>query len=107
MRRQRQWVTYAVICKGLTALHQPVGVSLSDRSATPSAHTLGPPIGPFGPKISPVSDSQPLRVISRWLLLPGSTAHQYFQQWVDDGVFDNLWQPAFTEYNELIGLDWT
>lgn len=40
-------------------------------------------------------------------LAPGSTAHHYFQQWVEDGVFDNLWQIALTEYDELIGLDWT
>ena len=71
MRRQRQRATYPVICKRLTAMHQPVGVSLFARSATPSAHTVGPPIGQFGPKISPVSVSQPVGVISRWLLLFG------------------------------------
>jgi len=48
-----------------------VGVSLFARRATPTAHTLGPPKGQFGPRISPVSDSQPLGVISRWLLLFG------------------------------------
>lgn len=40
-------------------------------------------------------------------LAPGSTAHHYFQQWVDAGVFDDLWQVALVEYDELIGLDWT
>ena len=40
-------------------------------------------------------------------LVPGSTAHQYFQQWVQDGVFDSLWQAALTEYDDLVGLDWT
>jgi putative transposase len=40
-------------------------------------------------------------------LAPGSTAHQYFQKWVDDGVFDDLWQVALTEYDDLVGLDWT
>lgn len=39
-------------------------------------------------------------------LSPGSTAHQYFQDWVDDGVFDDLWQVALNEYNDLVGLDW-
>lgn len=40
-------------------------------------------------------------------LAPGSTAHQYFQEWVDFGVFDALWQLALEEYDELAGLDWT
>lgn len=40
-------------------------------------------------------------------LAPGSTAHEYFQQWVDDGVFDGLWQAALTEYDDVVGLDWT
>jgi putative transposase len=40
-------------------------------------------------------------------LAPGSTAHQYFQQWVDDGVFDDLWQMSLREYDDLVGLDWT
>ncbi|MCA9041940.1 MAG: IS5 family transposase [Planctomycetaceae bacterium] len=39
-------------------------------------------------------------------LAPGSTAHQYFQQWVKLGIFDDLWQIALIEYDELIGLDW-
>lgn len=39
-------------------------------------------------------------------LAPGSTAHQYFQQWVADGVFEKLWQMALEEYDGLIGLDW-
>ena len=37
-------------------------------------------------------------------LVPGSTAHQYFQQWVQDGVFDSLWQAALTEYDDLVNL---
>lgn len=40
-------------------------------------------------------------------LAPGSTAHQYFQQWGEDGVFDDLWQVALAEYDELAGLNWT
>lgn len=40
-------------------------------------------------------------------LAPGSTAHQYFQEWVEFGVFDDLWQLALNEYDDLIGLDWT
>lgn len=40
-------------------------------------------------------------------LAPGSTAHEYFQHWVDNGVFDGLWQVALNEYDDLVGLDWT
>ena len=39
-------------------------------------------------------------------LAPGSTAHDYFQEWVQQGVFDDLWQLALAEYDELVGLDW-
>lgn len=39
-------------------------------------------------------------------LAPGSTAHDYFQEWVTEGVFEQLWQMALEEYDELIGLDW-
>ena len=39
-------------------------------------------------------------------LAPGSTAHQYFQEWVARGVFAQLWQVALEYYDELIGLDW-
>ena len=39
-------------------------------------------------------------------LCPGSTAHDYFKQWVSAGVFEKLWQLALEEYDELVGLDW-
>lgn len=39
-------------------------------------------------------------------LCPGSTVHDYFQQWVELGVFEELWQLALEEYDELQGLDW-
>lgn len=53
-----------------------------------------------------------MRTGCQWKAIPpslaaGSTAHQYFQQWVDDGVFDDLWQLALNEYDDLVGLDWT
>ena len=40
-------------------------------------------------------------------LAPGSTAHEYFQEWVNFGVFDDLWQTALGEYDDRFGLDWT
>ena len=39
-------------------------------------------------------------------LAAGSTAHQYFTEWVNFGAFDDLWQLALEEYDELVGLDW-
>lgn len=39
-------------------------------------------------------------------LAPGSTAHDYYQQWAESGVFDALWDKAVEFYDELIGLDW-
>lgn len=35
-----------------------------------------------------------------------STAHDRFQQWVEAGVFLELWKAGLTEYDELKGLDW-
>lgn len=40
------------------------------------------------------------------MLCPGSTAHQYFKQWVASGVFEKLWELALKEYEEIRGLDW-
>ena len=39
-------------------------------------------------------------------LVPRSTAHDYFQEWTADGVFEQLWQLALEEYDELMGLNW-
>ncbi|WP_110766508.1 IS5 family transposase [Planctopirus hydrillae] len=39
-------------------------------------------------------------------LPPGSTAHDYFKEWVRLGVFGQLWQLALAHYDELVGLDW-
>lgn len=39
-------------------------------------------------------------------LCPGSTAHDYFQDWVGRGVFEELWALALEEYDELKGLEW-
>jgi len=38
-------------------------------------------------------------------LAPGSTAHQYFQEWSEAGVFDMFWQEALAAYDDLVGLD--
>lgn len=39
-------------------------------------------------------------------LAPGSTAHRYFQEWTQNGVFEAMWRLALEEYDELVGLDW-
>ena len=37
---------------------------------------------------------------------PSSTIHDYFQKWVEDGVFEKLWELALSEYDELKGISW-
>jgi len=39
-------------------------------------------------------------------LAPGSTAHDYFQEWTQKGIFEQIWKEALKEYDELVGLDW-
>jgi transposase len=48
---------------------------------------------------------------SQWKAMPkqfgsGSAIHAYFQEWVDFGAFQELWELALTEYDELKGIDW-
>lgn len=38
-------------------------------------------------------------------ICPGSTVHDYFQKWVESGIFERLWCSALEEYDELQGLD--
>jgi putative transposase len=40
-------------------------------------------------------------------LAPGSTAHDYYQQWAEAGIFEQLWNLAVEVYEDLIGLDRT
>ena len=52
-----------------------------------------------------------LRTGCQWKAMPkqfgsGSAIHAYFQEWVDLGVFEELWQLALTEYDDLKGIDW-
>ena len=35
-----------------------------------------------------------------------SSAHRRFQEWVQAGVFENLWEQGLQEYDALKGLDW-
>lgn len=40
-------------------------------------------------------------------LCPSSTAHDRFQQWVQAGVFLELWKAGLMEYDALKGIDWS
>jgi transposase len=52
-----------------------------------------------------------LRTGCQWKAMPeqfgsGSAIHAYFQEWVESGVFEKLWQAALEEYDDLKGIDW-
>jgi len=52
-----------------------------------------------------------LRTGCQWKAMPrefgsGSAIHDYFQQWVQLGVFHRLWRVALEEYDDLQGIDW-
>jgi transposase len=38
---------------------------------------------------------------------PGSTAHDRFQEWVEAGVFFEIWKAGLLEYDCLKGIDWS
>jgi transposase len=40
-------------------------------------------------------------------ICPHSTAHDRFQEWVEAGLFWQLWCAGLMEYDELRGIDWS
>jgi transposase len=47
----------------------------------------------------------------QWKAMPkqfgsGSAIHAYFQEWVEWGVFQELWELALIEYDQLKEIDW-
>lgn len=47
----------------------------------------------------------------QWKAMPeqfgsGSAIHAYFQEWVTVGVFEELWELALSEYDDLKRIDW-
>src|SRR5947209_5893563 len=38
---------------------------------------------------------------------PGSTAHDRFQEWVEAGVFQDMWEAGLMAYDDLAGIDWS
>lgn len=52
-----------------------------------------------------------LRTGCQWKALPrclgsASTAHEYFQQWNQAGVFERLWRLGLDEYDATKGIEW-
>ena len=52
------------------------------------------------------------RTGSQWVALPRefgpkSTAHARFQEWVQAGVFEQVWARVLTVYDQQVGVDWT
>ena len=48
----------------------------------------------------------PVEGAGRHPLLPGSTAHDRFQEWVEAGVFLTLWEHGLMAYDDWKGIDW-
>jgi putative transposase len=47
----------------------------------------------------------------QWKAVPhcfgsGSSIHKYFQEWVEEGVFQSLWIEGLIEYDEESGIQW-
>src|SRR6516165_10971229 len=38
---------------------------------------------------------------------PGSTAHDRFQRWVKEGVFQAIWEAGLMAYDDWKGIDWS
>ena len=79
---------------------------------------LSPYANPSGgrPRIQkrrPIADGifYKLRTGCQWNAIPrvfgaSSTIHNYFQEWVELGVFERVWEVALAEYDELRGTCW-
>lgn len=46
------------------------------------------------------------KALDATVFCPGSTAHDRFQAWVQDGVFFEMWKAGLLEYDYLKGIDW-
>lgn len=52
-----------------------------------------------------------LRTGCQWKAMPrefgsGSAIHDYFQEWVQAGIFEKLWRESLAEYDCLQGIEW-
>ena len=73
-------------------------------------YTVGRPITPFRKVLDGIL--YVLRTGCQWKMLPkefcsGSTCHRRFQQWVQLGIFKNLWARLLKEYDHKIGIKLT
>src|SRR5258707_12100048 len=49
----------------------------------------------------------PWKALDATVFCPGSTAHDRFQEWVQAGVFWEMWRAGLLEYDCLKGIDWS
>ena len=47
------------------------------------------------------------KALNATVFVPGSTAHDRFQQWVAADVFLKFWQAGLLEYDFFEGIDWS
>lgn len=53
-----------------------------------------------------------LRTGIQWKALPkeygaSSSIHRYFRFWCEEGFFEAIWRAGLTQYDEMVGIDWT
>ena len=77
------------------------------------AHPLGCHRPPVPPRAAMDAIFFVLRTGCQWNALKAtgicssSSAHRWFQQWTEAGVFLKLWRHCLQEYDVLKGIDWT
>lgn len=49
----------------------------------------------------------PWKALDATVFCPGSTAHDRFQEWVQQGLFFEMWKAGLLEYDCLQGIDWS
>ncbi|SRR5579871_6512559 len=47
------------------------------------------------------------KALDATVFCPGSTAHDRFQEWVEGGVFLEMWEVGLLAYDEFKGIDWS
>lgn len=64
-------------------------------------------------KLRPIADGifYKLRTGCQWNAIPrifgaSSTIHNYFQEWVELGIFEQVWELALAEYEDIRGTSW-